>query len=747
MTAFSIYEKQKCFAFERNIFMTDKKVELLAPAGDFSCFMAAIQAGADAVYLGGNKFGARAYANNFTEEEIIKALKIAHLFQKKIYLTVNTLVKDNELDDLIPYLTPLVENGLDGVIIQDIGVFQTIKETFPQVELHASTQMTITGKYGAKYLQEMGACRIVPARELSLSEIKEIKNETGLSIETFVHGAMCYGYSGQCLFSSILGGRSGNRGRCAGPCRLPYYTHAKSNEYPLSLKDMYTLPLIPKLIEAGIDSFKIEGRMKSPEYVAGVTSMYRKYIDQYLTAPEKEYKIVREDELFLRHLYIRSDICEGYYSQHNGKNMVTLSEPGYSGCDEQILQKIRNDILQKKLTIPICASVVIQKGEPAVLSLWNDKADVTVYGAEVLEATNRPLSNDDISQKINKLGDTFFSMESLEIVNDGKSFLPVKAINELRREACEQLEKKLLSGDISLKEELVHNTIKNTGLKKNNQNLCQQFHVVITTLDQLSIVLNYSFFQKISISSDLFLDKERKDKVTELIRKNHNVTFYLALPHILRKRSYKYLSLYEELLNSELFAGVLIRNMEEYQWCRDISFQGEYIADYSIYIWNKKTDEYFSDLFHETTHPLELNKKELLNLGNFSRKEMVLYTRIPMMYSANCIRLTYDQCINDHSGKQNIYYIVDRYKNQFPILQNCFHCYNTLYNTVPMSLHGSWEQLKKYEFSAYRVDLTIESRKETEQILDYFEKLVYSMEMIPFPFDNYTNGHFKRGVE
>ena len=246
--------------------MSERKVELLAPAGNFACFQAAINAGADAVYLGGEQYGARAYAGNFSSEEIIKALRTAHLFGRRIYLTVNTLVKESEFGSLIPYVRPLYDAGLDGVIVQDIGVLKCLQESFPGLELHASTQMAITGVYGAAYLKKLGVCRIVPARELSLDEIRDIRERTGLEVECFIHGAMCYAYSGQCLFSSILGGRSGNRGRCAGPCRLPYADRKNRVQYPLSLKDMYTLPMLPELIQAGIDSFKIEGRMKSPEY-------------------------------------------------------------------------------------------------------------------------------------------------------------------------------------------------------------------------------------------------------------------------------------------------------------------------------------------------------------------------------------------------------------------------------------------------------------------------------------------------
>lgn len=247
----------------------NRRVELLAPAGNPEGFYGAIHAGADAVYLGGERFGARAYADNFTAEEIIACIRYAHIWGRRVYLTVNTLVKETEFEELFPYLQPLYKAGLDGVIVQDIGVFCFIRDHFPGLELHVSTQMTLTGTYGAELLKEMGAVRIVPARELSLSEIRELKTATGLQVETFIHGAMCYCYSGQCLFSSILGGRSGNRGRCAQPCRLPFQVEHEGKTsavcYPLSLKDMCTIEHIPELLDAGIDSFKIEGRMKKPE--------------------------------------------------------------------------------------------------------------------------------------------------------------------------------------------------------------------------------------------------------------------------------------------------------------------------------------------------------------------------------------------------------------------------------------------------------------------------------------------------
>ena len=317
-----------------------KKVELLAPAGNYEAFLGAINAGADAVYLGGERFGARAYADNFDAQQILRALHVAHFYGKKIYLTVNTLLKEPELAAVCDYLSPFAKAGLDGVIVQDFGVLSRIRDRFPGLPLHASTQMTVTGKRGAALLKQAGISRIVPARELSLEEIQKIK-DTGVEVECFIHGAMCYCYSGQCLFSSILGGRSGNRGRCAQPCRLPYQVfdgkkRLLENAYPLSLKDMCTVEYLPALLETGIDSFKIEGRMKRPEYAAGVTAVYRKYIDLYHKEGASEFHVDPADMEKLRGLYIRSEIQTGYYTRHNGKEMVSLKNPGYSGSNGMV---------------------------------------------------------------------------------------------------------------------------------------------------------------------------------------------------------------------------------------------------------------------------------------------------------------------------------------------------------------------------------------------------------------------------
>ena len=270
-----------------------KELELLAPAGSLKTLKAVIHAGADAVYLGGSMFGARAYANNFNEEELLEAIRFGHIHGRKIILAVNTLLKEYELGQLYDYLRPYYEAGVDAVIVQDMGVMEFIKTHFPNLPIHTSTQMTITNVEGARLLKEQGVERVVTAREMSLEEIQRIHDEVGVELESFIHGALCYCYSGQCLFSSIIGGRSGNRGRCAQPCRLSYEVLQGEKSLTghhatpiLSLKDMCTLPFLYELADHGVYSFKIEGRMKTALYVAVVTRTYREAIDDYYTSKE-----------------------------------------------------------------------------------------------------------------------------------------------------------------------------------------------------------------------------------------------------------------------------------------------------------------------------------------------------------------------------------------------------------------------------------------------------------------------------
>lgn len=732
---------------------TEKRVELLSPAGSYDSFLGAIHAGADAVYLGGEKFGARAYAENFTEEQLCKAVRYAHLFNRKVYLTMNTLVKEKEMKEIEAYLRPLYEAGLDGVIVQDMGVFFYIKEHFQGLSLHVSTQMAITGSEGAAKLKALGAERIVPARELSLGEIRHIKEETGLEIETFIHGAMCYCYSGQCLFSSMLGGRSGNRGKCAQPCRLPYKVNQKEGYY-LSLKDMCTLEKLPRFMEAGIDSFKIEGRMKKPEYVAGVTALYRKYIDRILAGAD-EVQVEQEDMDRLRSLYIRSEIQDGYYERYNGREMITLKKPSYSGSEEGLLREIRENYIEKQLQLPVRGSIFLKAGEPVRLQLESQNAEVCVQGEVVQEAQKQPLQEETVRKQIEKCGGTSFYMEKLQVEIVGSVFLPVKALNELRRNALEQLEENICKAngfsfeERKQKKDLAGEECNGTdsfrtaskGAEETAQN---GIYVSVQTKEQLFAVkreMEKESAVRESVQA-VFLAAELAGNITadaafEELREELAGNVYIAFPYVMRQKDAKAL---EKFLVDRRFKGILLRNMEELSFLQRKNYTGKRITDAGLYMWNKEAQHFFEGEADLCTLPLELNRGEKTALEN-SRSMQVIYGRIPMMVSVNCIRKTAEGCRGD-VARGSFTVLTDRYDKEFPVYTNCSYCYNVIYNSVPLSLHKEFAGKKK----KYRLDFTVEQENETAEILRFFCK-GYQGENVHLPYKDYTTGHEKRGVD
>lgn len=756
----------------------NQKVELLAPAGNPEGFYGAIHAGADAVYLAGSRFGARAYADNFTTEELIACIRYAHIWGRRVYLTVNTLVKESEFNELFTYLAPFYEAGLDGVIVQDIGVFCFIRRNFPDMELHVSTQMTLTGKHGAALLKKMGAVRIVPARELSLSELVEIKQHTGLEIETFIHGAMCYCYSGQCLFSSILGGRSGNRGRCAQPCRLPYRVkHAGRTVdecYPLSLKDMCTIEHIPELIEAGIDSFKIEGRMKKPEYAAGVTAIYRKYIDKFYAG--EDYKVSRKDLDALNNLYIRSERQDGYYYRHNGKDMVTLESPSYSGTDEGLLESIRARYLTCKPQINLDIQASFRIGEAAHIVLThsaNKAIQIEAYGEIVSDALKQPISEENIRKQLGKLGDTVFQAQDIQIDLDDNAFYPLKAINDLRRQAIVLLENLMIQENglcvrrntpIQSEEVVGHQPYAkghmHTSVRTNEQ--------LETVLKELTSAHNHTFcMDRVYLESDCIYNaiKNSDRQLFEICNSLYQIGCLpvIALPPIIRQRDKAFLAVVWDayMQYSNIFGGFMVRSMDGLGFLEHQKFTTDtshaIYADAGFYIWNRESMKCLSkdnDLKHIlSTHisgfcmPYELKAAEQRHLLKNSilsdecdmQVEKIVYGRIPLMLTANCIVNTVNGC--SPANTDQICYLTDRYKKNFPVLRNCIHCMNTIYNSLPLSLHA---EMSKWQNDVdLRLDFTIESRQETEQILHYFLTGAKG----DSPFDEYTTGHEKRGAE
>ena len=732
-----------------------KKVELLAPAGNYEALTGAIMAGADAVYLGGSLFGARAYADNFTEEEICRGIRFAHLYGCKIYLTVNTLIKEREFSKLYDYLLPYYQAGLDGVIIQDFGVFQYIKKHFPGLSLHVSTQMTVTGVYGAKLLKAEGAERIVPARELSLSEIKAMKDEADIEIETFVHGAMCYCYSGQCLFSSILGGRSGNRGRCAQPCRLPYRIEDGKEEYPLSMKDMCTIEMLPELIEAGIDSFKIEGRMKKPEYAAGVTAIYRKYIDLYEKNPNN-YKVSEEDLQYLRSLYIRSEIMDGYYHKHNGSEMITIDSPAYSGSDETLLSQIRTAYIEKKKLFSVSAFATFFAEKPCELTLLCGDVKVTVQGAVVQKALKQPLLKEKIKEQLLKSGNTCFEISSLKVDVESDIFLPVSALNQLRRDAILALENAIIvKNGLAYSERTVLTSVQKSlqtvsGKKNYKFQKEHEIHVLVTSKEQLAAALSEGvkriYLDRKIACKEAFLQieaafkahSEREDKEKEFPE------LYLAFPYIVRSKDEAMLTALYALLQEEFITGALVRNLETVSFLMEKGNTKPIVTDAGLYMFNKAAADYLQSISSEQYLPIELNRHEIKDLQAVSAMDscgQVVYGRLPLMLSANCLKKTKGLCRHE-AGYLSL---TDRYQKEFPVYTDCTYCYNILYNSVPLSLHSQFGQRENGIYT-HRLDFTIENKQETSEIICYFKDLAKGIVREP-DYRDFTTGHNKRGVE
>ncbi|MBQ0058993.1 MAG: U32 family peptidase, partial [Lachnospiraceae bacterium] len=402
------------------------KIELLAPAGSIEGFYAVLNAGCDAIYVGADRFSARAYADHPQTEELLHAIDEAHLRGVKVYLTVNTLFKEDEMNELDEFIRPFYEVGLDAVLVQDFGVLRYLHKNYPDLPLHASTQMTVSGPASANLLKKYGVSRVVPARELSLKELKKIHDETGLEVEAFVHGALCYSYSGQCLMSSLIGGRSGNRGRCAQPCRLMYESSHKEGSL-LSLKDLCTVDRLKDLKNAGVISLKIEGRMKQSAYAAGVVSVYRQVLDQIDERGQynpsshgdnkKKRKAKNNPEDILRRLFSREGFTQGYLDGHNSTDMMAFNQhSGSVKSDESLLDQMKLRYVHEPEPIKINGIASFFTGRQPSLSVSYGNSVAYVEGESILEkASNQVMSEERIRERLCKTGGTSFVFEDIEV--------------------------------------------------------------------------------------------------------------------------------------------------------------------------------------------------------------------------------------------------------------------------------------------------------------------------------------------
>ncbi len=833
--------------------------EVLAPAGTYECFRAAINAGADAVYLGGSMFGARAFAGNFEEAELIKAIRTAHLYGRKVYLTVNTLLRNDELEKLVQYVKPYYEEGLDAVIVQDYGVFAVLREAFPGLDLHASTQMTITGKYGAQLLKDMGAARVVPARELSAKEIRDIYDNVDVEIESFVHGALCYCYSGQCLLSSMIGGRSGNRGRCAQPCRLTYSANGISEKYLLSPKDMCTIEAVPDILDAGVYSLKIEGRMKSPEYVAGVSYAYRKYVDMYLEKGRDGYRVEEQDIRQLMDLYNRGGFCKGYYYAQNDKSMMTFDRPNHQGIvignikngelilsqevnpgdvlefpdgseyttptgkksgrlalpkgvlknpkngaavyrtrNNELLGQLRAGYIDNDIKIPVRMEIFLKSGERAFLKLLSGDKELVVYGDVLEPSDKRPAVREDVVKQLKKLGGTAFSSDEGSIVTDiqGSPFVPVRLLNDLRRNALEELESMLLSGyernheymkvqasmtagvleadaaqeNVGIQE--IADAQENAGIQENTAAQCNaaceaglterrdysegqhDITVQVMNKEQLEAVLRtaHNNVSRIYISTELsgidgaIMMKGMVDEYNAGISANNRkIEVYMAMPYIFRDRAVMLFERKLEDVKAAGFDGMLIRSPEELGYIRKKGlyelYAGRVVADYDMYTYNKAAfDEYIRLGIHDFTLSEELNAGQLRGLCRSVQDrniylEKLVYGYLPLMVTAGCT-LKYTSK-DKPCGRPGVYYLTDRKGKQLAALNSCSYCYNLIYNSVPEYLLDKPDEIRNMGVEALRLSFSIEGADEVENI----------MKMNANSVKAYTRGHYNRGVD
>lgn len=705
--------------------MRNKDFELLAPAGSLEILKGVIESGADAVYVGGSMFGARAYANNFTEEELLEAIDFAHLRGVKVYLTVNTLIKNSEFSKLYDYLLPYYKRGLDAVIVQDLGVVKAIHEYFPSMEIHTSTQMTVTGADGVRFLSQFGVTRVVMAREVSLAEMKRIHEETSMELEAFVHGALCYSYSGQCLFSSILGGRSGNRGRCAQPCRLPYTVEGKKDEYILSLKDMCGIKVLDKLHDAGVYSLKIEGRMKQLEYACGVVKYYRSYIDSKKPVSDADYDRIKA-------LGNRCGFTDRYYFDHNGSDMVTYVKPNFvSNAAEPSPEK-------RKLSIE--GELVLREGEPGSLTV--KRGDVTYKASiePVSAALKAPLDKKAAIDRINKTGDTDFEFSHIKAQIGENVFVPNGALNKLRRDAisglCDKLLKKYYRNDAryadmsrltALPEHVVKSDAAHDEAINDYTTICS-----CMTRAQLDTLISYDCFDVFYLDFDMYdrknLIQQFADDVQSLTKQNKKV--YLMLPTIFRADSSDYFVTIAKELDNVSFEGFVVKNYEELYLTENLFTGKKVILDHNMYTFNDVSKSaFFEHGVSGDTVPLELNSKEIMHRNNIG-SQMIVYGYYPLMTTANCVHKNTKGC----DKKQKLIYLKDRYNKSFAVCNNCKECYNTIYNSLPTMLTKNISKLKEAGIRSFRYSFTIETPKQIKAVMD--DKVA-----------EYTNGHYKRGVE
>lgn len=786
--------------------------ELLSPAGDFTIFKSVIEQGADAVYFAGSLFGARAYAKNFSDEEVIEAIDFAHIYGKKAYLTVNTLLKNTEIEKyLYDYVKKFYYAGIDAILVQDIGVYYFLKKNFPGLSIHVSTQASVSSHYGVLFFKELHADRVVLSRELSIAEIKNIKQLTGMELEVFIHGAMCVSYSGKCLMSSMIGGRSGNRGRCAQPCRLNYgfeidgefvYPEgfpkgfAKSewankklssksenagNEnthevYPLSMKDLCGIAEIPALIDAGVDSLKIEGRMKSKEYASGVTSAYRNFLDAYASDKNviNDRKYMKGISDYLLALGNRGNFSSSYFYQRSSKDMISFRDSSlHTGeVDGTYLGSV-----PRKNNINIVFKASISKGIFLFMALERDRNCQAAYTSDkVYKAEKRAVTKEEIKEKLSEISDTPFEIASIDIDIEDGIFIPMSIIKSLRRAAVSNLEDSILTEweiKASEKNETGEKSAANDNAEpddiriaaqtEENEDVDKKEKYFFSCLfeNQFNELLKNDKVQNIIIPASLFLSLYRNN--LSVSEKN----IFIDLPSVIRDDDNESLKrVMEEASGLENIKGFFASSYDGLYLLKEEGIEKEKVfLSPEVYIFNNYSAKALKTLgYKNLSVPYELNENELRHM-DLSGFMMTIYGKTPLMHLEDCIYRNTEGCHradfmesipgNGSAGKKSEFhrrkaYYIDRLGKKFFDAETCLFCQNTLYNTVPTMLFNDLENIRALHIKDLRVDFTDESEQYMSKIFSYIFSLShekgYNTKDTEF-LRNTTRGHFHRGVE
>ncbi|MBQ6894007.1 MAG: U32 family peptidase [Clostridia bacterium] len=693
------------------------QIEILSPAGSFEALKAAIESGADAVYFGGRAFSARKNAVNLSNEEITEAVAFAHLRGAKLYAAVNTLMFDNELSDAFEFIKFCYEAGVDALIVQDLGLVNILRRYFPDFPIHASTQMTIHNLSGAIAAKKMGFKRVVLSRELSLNDISHIAANCDIELEVFVHGALCMSYSGQCLMSSFLGGRSGNRGSCAQPCRLNYTLFNSSgermsdeNKYLLSLKDLCLIDHISDLKKAGVTSLKIEGRMKSAAYVSAVSGIYNKY--------RGGGKVSQDDKLLLENIFSRGGFTQGYFKEKTGREMLSFDKN-----HDDIFASATEDVLTKSKSLAnidhknkIDAIFKMKNGEPVFFEakylgkIYSAKGEINAE-----PATNAAVDSERIKAQLEKLGSTTLEFSSLELDVEEGLYIPIKEINLVRRLVCEKIEKAISGSGRKYEGEAFK-------LPPKPQAKQSPLQYSASVLNEAQADICYELgFDIIYIPYHIYLkNKQKFDSEPEI--------FCVKLPpvnHDSKEIDYSAIN-----VNS-----VCITNLAQLEKTGD---RFKKYADYRLNICNSFSLKQASKLgISRACVSPEMTLSSIGTLRTSLPMEILVYGKVSLMTVKNClVKSSLGKC---GCKEGEIYYLRDRKNICFPVECVKGECINIIYNSAPIYMADRMKEIKRLQPSFYRFDFTDEAPQEIAAIMKQYEKGEKSPNF-------FTRGHFYNGV-